>query len=134
MPIAEILLPELRHEMGTTRRVLAVVPDSVPDWRPHPKSSTIGSLAAHIATIPVWGRMTLDRTELDLGVPENAAAARVPFTAIPEMLERFDRNVRELCDAVASTSDTAMRDTWTLKNAGTIVLSMPRVAVLRGFV
>ncbi|HUR95220.1 MAG TPA: DinB family protein [Gemmatimonadales bacterium] len=134
MSIAQTILPEFEHEMGTTRRVLAVVPNTEPEWRPHPKSTTIGNLAAHIATIPLWGRMTMDRAELDLGVPENAAAARVTFTSIPDLMDRFDRNVREARDAIASTSDSAMRETWTLKNGGTTVLSMPRVAVLRGFV
>jgi len=53
---------------------------------------------------------------------------------VSELLDRFDRNAREARAALASTSDAAMGATWTLKNRGATVLSMPRAAILRGFV
>jgi uncharacterized damage-inducible protein DinB len=93
-----------------------------------------GDLAAHIARLPLWGGMVLQQPELDLGSPANASIARAPFTTVPELLEQFDRNVREARAALASTSDGAMGTTWALKNRGATVFSMPRVAVLRGFV
>ena len=49
-------------------------------------------------------------------------------------MERFDRNVRDARAALAAATDADMAVTWTLKNAGTAILSMPRAAVLRGFV
>lgn len=134
MSIAESLLPEFDHEMANTRRLLQLVPTAEAGWRPHPKSYPLGDLAAHIATIPLWGRMVLQEPELDLGSPANASIARVQFTTVPELLDQFDRHVREARAALASTSDAAMGVTWTLKNAGSTVFSMPRVAVLRGFV
>src|SRR3954462_11982139 len=80
MSIAETLLPEFDHEMANTRRMLEVVPAADADWRPHPKSYSLGDLAAHIARLPLWGRMTLEQPELDLGLPANAALARPRFT------------------------------------------------------
>ncbi|MEP6688545.1 MAG: DinB family protein [Gemmatimonadales bacterium] len=134
MPIADTLLPEFDHEMAGTRRMLEAVPAADAAWKPHPKSSPLGDLAAHIATLPLWGRLTLERTELDLGIPANAALAGAPFTTTPELVERFDRNVRDARAALAAATDADMAVTWTLKNAGTTILSMPRAAVLRGFV
>jgi uncharacterized damage-inducible protein DinB len=134
MSIAETLLPEFDHEMANTRQLLQVVPAADAAWRPHPRSYSLGDLAAHIARLPLWGRMVLQQPELDLGSPANASIARAPFTTVPELLEQFDRNVREARSALASTSDGAMGTTWTLKNRGTTVFSMPRAAVLRGFV
>jgi len=134
MPIAQTLLPEFDHEMANTRKMLEVVPAADAEWRPHPRSYTLGQLAAHIATLPLWGRLTLERPELDLGSPANASIARVRFTTVPELLEQFDRNVREARAALAATSDAAMGAPWTLRNGATTVFSMPRAAVMRGFV
>src|SRR6185436_12055568 len=79
-------------------------------------------------------KLVLEQPELDLGSPANAAIARTPFTTVPELLERFDRHVREARTSLASISDGAMGETWALKNRGTTVMSMPRAAVMRGFI
>jgi uncharacterized damage-inducible protein DinB len=134
MSIIQTLLPEFDHEMANTRRLLEVVPAADAGWRPHPKSYSLGDLAAHIATLPLWGRLVLQQPELDLGLPANASIAQEPFTTVAELVDRFDRHVREARAALASMSDAAMGVTWTLKNRGTAVFSQPRAAVLRGFV
>jgi uncharacterized damage-inducible protein DinB len=134
MPIAHMLLPEFDHEMANTRRLLEVVPAPDREWRPHPKSWTLGDLASHIATLPLWARITIERSELDPGSPASASLQRVQFTTVPELLEQFDRNVREARGALASASDEAMGEIWTLKSGAATVFAMPRVAVMRGFV
>ena len=134
MPIAQTLLPQFDHEMASTRRILALVPAADAAWKPHPKSYALGDLAAHIATLPMWGRLALELPELDLGSAANAGIARVPFTTTPELLDRLDRNVGEARAALAASSDADLSAVWTLKNGATTVFSMPRTAVLRGFV
>ncbi len=134
MPIAQTLLPEFDHEMANTRKLLEAVPAADAAWQPHPKSTPLGELAAHIATIPLWAKSVLDQPELDLGSPANASISQKPFTTVPELLERFDRHVREARAALGSVADGAMGTTWTLKNRGTTIFSMPRAAVLRGFI
>jgi len=134
MSIVQTLLPQLDHEMGTTRRILEVVPNTDAEWKPHPKSSTLRNLVAHIATFPLWQKLVAERAELDLGLPENASVAQVPFTSRDELIERFDRDAREARTALEPMSDEAMRERWSLKNRGATVLSLPRVAVLRGFI
>jgi uncharacterized damage-inducible protein DinB len=134
MPIAAMLLPEFDHEMASTRRMLEGVPAAEAAWKPHPKSYPLGELASHIATLPLWGRLTLELTELDLGAPANASLARTPFTTTPELLDRFDRNVRDARAALAAVSDAGMGVVWTLKNGAATIFSMPRAAVFRGFV
>jgi uncharacterized damage-inducible protein DinB len=132
--MTEMLLPEFDHEMTTTRRVIAMVPDADAAWRPHPKSSSLGDLTAHIVMIPLWGRLVAQQPELDLGAPANASFAQIPFTTVAELLDRFDRHVSEARAALAATSDAALGQTWSLKNRGTTVFSLPRAAVLRGFI
>jgi uncharacterized damage-inducible protein DinB len=134
MPIADILLPEFDHEMATTRRLLEIVPAKDATWRPHPKSSALGDLAAHIARLVLWARYVATQSELDLGIPENAALARAGFTTTPELIEQFDRSVRGTREALAAISDPAMKETWTLKSGGKVIFARPRAAVLRGFI
>lgn len=130
MPLVDALLPEFDHEMTVTRRVLERVPDDRLDWRPHPKSMTLGQLAQHVATIPMWGSTTLNVTELDLpGGQTNA-----PMTSRAEMLAAFDKNVSDTRAALTGRGDGEFMAPWTLKNNGQTVFTMPRAAVWRSFV
>lgn len=52
MAIAQTFVTELEREAVTTSEILSRVPTDKLDWRPHPKSSSLGQLAWHIATIP----------------------------------------------------------------------------------
>jgi uncharacterized damage-inducible protein DinB len=134
MTIAQAMLPEFDHEMASTRRLLEIVPPADHGWRPHPKSWTLGDLASHIATLPLWARLTIERFELDPGATADASIQRVRFTTVPELLEQFDRNLGAARAALAATSDAAMGETWTLKNGAATVFAIPRLAVLRSFV
>jgi uncharacterized damage-inducible protein DinB len=134
MSIVRTFIPQFDHEMGTTRRVLEVVPEADAAWRPHPKSSTLGDLASHIAILARWCKFVVQQPELDLGLPANAAIARLPFNTSADLLAKFDDYVLEARSALEPITDDAMRESWTLKNRGATVFSLPRVAVLRGFI
>ena len=134
MSIVQTVLPQFDHEMATTRRVLEVVPGADAAWRPHPKSFSLGNLASHIALLPLWGKFVAQQSELDLGAPANASIAGMAFTTVPELLDRFDRHVSEARSALEPLSDADMRETWTLKNRGAAIFSLPRAAVVRSFV
>jgi len=45
MQLAELFLAELEREAAGTRNALARVPEGHNDWKPHPKSMALGSLA-----------------------------------------------------------------------------------------
>ena len=128
------MLPEFDHEMANTRKTLERVPEAKFDWKPHPKSMAMGRLAQHLATLPQWGLMTINQDSLDLapgGVPV-PQPAQVTTTA--ELLEMFDKNVAASRAAMAGVSDEDMMKTWSLLMNGNVILSMPRIACLRGFV
>jgi uncharacterized damage-inducible protein DinB len=133
MTIADALLPEFDQEMASTRRVLAVVPTADAAWKPHPKSFSLGDLALHLANLPRWVVMTLDRTELDLDGPEAARGGR-RFDSVEALLEGFDRIVADARGALATATDGAMLAPWTLRAGGSAVFTLPRAAVLRTFV
>ncbi len=51
-----------------------------------------------------------------------------------ELLALFDKNVASARAAIAGASDEQWMKPWTLLNAGNAVFTLPKVAVLRGFV
>ena len=126
MAIAETLLQELEQEAQATRRVLARVPDAHLDWRPHPRSYSLGQLALHVAQIP-GGVATL--------------AMQSPATPPPFVQERARRSadlVPALHESIAlaksllgNASDATMRETWRLVDGDRELMAMPRAAFLR---
>ena len=51
-----------------------------------------------------------------------------------EVLAVFDKNVAEARKAIAGASDQELMKPWTLKKGEQTLMTLPKVAVLRGFV
>jgi uncharacterized damage-inducible protein DinB len=134
MSIAESMLPEFDHETATTRMLLERVPEHKADWKPHPKSMSLGQLAMHIATIPAWSPVTLRQTSFDTNPPGGQKYTPPVFESIAHMLRRYDEGVGAARAMLAATSDAEFMVLWTLKNGGKSVFSMPRAGVFRSFI
>ncbi len=130
MTFVDILLPELDHEMSTTRRMLARVADEHLAFRPHPKSWTLAELATHIANIPAWAPLVVSQPAFDT----TSVAPPVAATSRAHLLERFDAAVAAARAALAGRLDAELLEPWTLRREGHDVFTMPKVAVLRSFV
>jgi len=130
MNVRESLLPEFDHETTMTRVVLERLPEGAFEWRPHPKSYTLGGLATHLAQIPHWGTSILTKDFYDLA----SSTTREPLTSLKAVLETFDGHVREVRSALVELTDGQLLQPWALRRAEKIILSMPRVSALRGFV
>lgn len=133
MAIAASMLPEFDHEMANTRKTLERVPDDKFDWKPHEKSFSTGALAAHLANLPSWANITIELDVFDMA-PEGNALKTPECHSRQELLETFDQNIAKARETLAGASDEHLMKPWTLLASGQEVLSMPRVAVLRGFV
>ncbi len=131
MSITAAILPEFDHEMATTRSLLERVPAADASWKPHPRSSSLGELAMHLATIPALGLRILDGTELDLNPPGGPAYTIPELVSTAALLETFDAMVRDVRAALAAASDQDLMVVWTFKNGGETIFALPRVAVLR---
>jgi uncharacterized damage-inducible protein DinB len=133
MAIADLLVPEFDHEMGTTRRVLDRVPDADFGWKPHEKSMALGELAGHLANIPFWCSATLRAESVDLVEVGDGTAPKPPASRAA-MLKEFDGRVRDARALLVNATDPEMLAPWTLKKAGQVVFTMPRISALRSFV
>jgi uncharacterized damage-inducible protein DinB len=126
MPIAQGFLQELEQEAQTTRRVLERVPDAHLDWRPHPKSYSLGQLALHVAQIP-GGVATLAMQSP--ATPPPFVQERVARSA--DLLPALQASVETARSTLAGVSDAQMQETWRLVAGDRELMAMPRVAFLR---
>ena len=134
MTYSQTILPEFDQEMASTRKVLERVPDDKLDWKPHPKSNTIGWNANHLAEMPAWVMETINRTELDISPPGGEPYRSPSLSSRKAILEMFDKNVAAARKALESVKDEAMGVNWSLLQGGQTIVTMPRAAVIRSFV
>ena len=134
MSYAQALLPEFDQEMANTRRVLERIPDDKLDWQAHPKSHTIGWNANHVADLPNWLTVTLTSPALDIA-PVGGENYQIPkLTSRQEILDTFERNVAAAREAIMAVKDEEVGQMWSLLRGGKPIFTMPRTAVVRGFV
>jgi len=134
MSIAQSLLPEFDHEMAGLRRTLERLPAGRFDFRPHPKSYSLGQLANHLAFVPHWATVTMQSTELDFAAPETQAMRPRPADSAAGLLQVLDAALPEARQRLAAATDEDFAVIWSGKNAGTVLFAMPRMAVIRGMV
>ena len=129
MSIADSLLPEFDQEMASTRRLLERVPGDRGQWKPHPKSFSLGHLAQLVSWMPGWIAQTLTQTELNLGT-----AAGYSHETTETLLEGFDKNVRDARAAIQASKDADYAVIWSLTRNGKVFWSAPRATVVRNHI
>ncbi|MFN7925193.1 MAG: DinB family protein [Bryobacteraceae bacterium] len=134
MALSELLLPEFDQEMAATRRVLDRIEDAKFDFKPHPKSMSMGKLASHIAELTGWATAVLEGESFE--VAPVGGPPMTPFLAASkaEVLARFDAGVTAGHAALAKASDAELTANWSLLNGGRAMFTLPRMVTLRNFV
>lgn len=134
MTFLEALLPEFDLEMSHTRKVLERLPDDKLDWKPHPKSNSIGWNANHVADMVNWLAFVLATDSLDIAPVGGEPYIFPTHATTAEILSMFDRNVDAARAALASAKEEDLDAIWTLSNAGQKFLEMPRRAAVRNVI
>jgi uncharacterized damage-inducible protein DinB len=131
MGLSDPIIAELKHEGATTRKLLERVPEGAFGWKPHEKSMPLGRLAGHVAELPGLIPAIVTQSELDF-----ASGAYKPFaaTSASELLETFDKTLSAAMDSLETASDGQLFETWQLKNAGQVLIELPRIAMIRSLV
>jgi uncharacterized damage-inducible protein DinB len=126
-PLA-LLFPDLDAEISTTRRMLERVPNGNEDWRPHPRSRTLGDLATHVAQLPGFGIMMLTTDEYD-GLAGRRPEAKLANSA--ERVKLFDELSAQIKGILQQLTWERAKSTWTLRLGDKIVFEGPRTNILR---
>jgi uncharacterized damage-inducible protein DinB len=130
--IAQNGLADLEHEVALTRTMLERVPADHLDFKPHPKSWPLGKLANHLCDFPWWGAYTLQSTEIDFAAPMPPQPPQPTDAA--GFLKQFDERLDQFRAELEKATDPQMMETWTLRNGAHVIMTMPRIGVLRGMV
>lgn len=126
MSIAAAFLAELDQEMPPTRRLLERVPTEKGEWKPHPKSFSLGHLAQLVARMPGWNLHAMRDTSLDV-----RSGPQYSYEKTETLLAEFDRLVAESRALIAAASDADFMVPWSLKVGDRVAFTIPRVAVVR---
>lgn len=126
MSIGTDLLPEWDQEMKVTRRCIERMPDAKADWKPHPKSFSLGHLTQLCAWMPGWVAQALTTAELDI-----KGAAAYSYEKTETLLQEFDKNAAAGRKALEQAKDSDFALPWSLKAGPQVLMTMPRGAVVR---
>jgi len=126
--MVDSMLNELCREAAITRRVLERVPGDSLEWKPHPKSMSLGQLALHVATIPcnLSGLAKVEefdasQSNFDPPTPGN----------VEEILTNHDEGLSVAQDYLSSVDDQTLQGSWRLTFKGKEVFTVPRGEFIR---
>jgi len=130
MSTADLLLEDFNIEISNTRRTLERVPNDKTDWVPHPKSTPLGKLAMHCATLPHFGFYILEDDGMDMANSERPRAD-LTFTTREACLQHLDESAAKCRAALAAASDEHLAKVWPFSFGEHIISSVPRSKTFR---
>jgi uncharacterized damage-inducible protein DinB len=131
MKMNDLFLAEVDREAERTRRTLERVPEGRPDWKPHPRSMSLGYLAALVATLPSWIVFTVTQDELDIRPPGAKPYTMPEWSTAGDLVEILDGGVAQAREALQNTTDEHLLKPWKFLVGGRVMAEDPRHIVLR---
>lgn len=130
MKLNEILLNEFKDEMNTTRKFLEAVSEDIFQYTPHKKSKKLDELINHMLPISSWIAAITKNTELDWSkaTPPTALKSRAAI------LKQFEVYVKIGVEALETTNNDELAESWTMRNAETIMFTGKKETAIRRYV
>ncbi len=128
MSIAEILLPEIKHEAESTGKMLSAIPTDKFDYTPHEKSMKLKDLATHIADLSGWIAAIVSTDYMDFA---EGKAPRPEINSTADLVKYFEDNTQKSIAALSGTSDEDLAKNWVLRHGDHVILDLPKAAVIR---
>ena len=130
MRIADILLQDYDAEISNTRRTLERVPEDKPEWAPHDKSMKMGRLAAHCATLPMFGFYILEDDGMDMA-NSNRPRFDLTYTTREACLQRLDESSAKCRASIANASDDHLSALFKFSFGEQVISNRPRSMTFR---
>jgi uncharacterized damage-inducible protein DinB len=113
-------LKELNSEVPATEKCLERIHEKTWEFKPHPKSMTMGYLAQMVAEIPLWITTMLEQGEIDF-----AAFKRIELKTNADLVGHFQANVEGLRKALERATDETVNRMFYLKSGGKELFKAP---------
>ncbi len=121
--ITQSLLKELNAEYRATRACLEKIPETLFEYKPHPKSMNLGYLTLLVAEIPLWIKHMVTDGEIDFVTFKHCT----PKTT-KELVEHFEDNMNAARGALQATNDEELQASFVLKANGQVLYSAPKIS------
>lgn len=119
---AQSYLHELNSEYKSTRACLEEIPESLFEYKPHPKSMNMGYLALLVAEIPLWIHHMVVDGEIDFATFRHANP-----TTNAALLKHFEENMEAARTALQGTTDEKLEEPFSLKANGQLLYTTPKI-------
>lgn len=133
MTFAQTFLPEFEHEMGGTKSILALVPQSLLEWKAHEGLNTVGWVASHLVDTLSWAGAIVADTSFDVAPPDGPPHESPLMDQAADLVPSFEKNLEIAKQVISDASDESFGDDWSLLQGGQVLFTQPRGAVLRTF-
>jgi uncharacterized damage-inducible protein DinB len=130
MTLAERLLPELTHQLESTRKVLTAVPDGHNDFKSHEKSMPLTRLAGHVAELPGFAYFMLTVPVINMGTPEDPRKI-LRMSTKAELLADFEPLAARLLETLPTLSDASFDQPFALSRQGNLIRETTRYEAYR---
>ncbi len=128
MHINELLLTEFDEEVKKTRTTLGRVPAGQGGFVPHPKSTPLGKLSAHVAQLGGFGLTILTEPGLDFSQRSYTPLA---FESAAQLVRVFDEGAAQVRRALENVSENAWSEPWQLSSQGKTIFKGSRFLAYR---
>ena len=122
---ASRLLQELNAEYRATLACLQRIPETLFEFKPHPKSMSMGYLSLLVAEIPLWIQKMVVDGEIDL-----AGFQHFSPRSTDELLRHFEENMQAARAALESASEEELQKEFLLKANGKLLYSAKKAVDL----
>lgn len=127
MPIHDLLLAEFDYELPRTLTVLERVPHQ-PDFRPHPKSTALGRLAAHLAQLPEVADKILTMHEFDFA---SGTMKPLQYESAAQLVSAHKAAAAHARAVLAGVPDAAWSEPWKLAFEARVIFAGARFTAYR---
>jgi uncharacterized damage-inducible protein DinB len=126
MKLNELLRDQMEREARATRATLERVPEGRGDWRPHPKSMPLGTLATLVASMSSWPGSIVDSDELDLA----SAPAPQPAGTNRALVEMHEKTLAASLESLSKTDEEHLMKQWRLRFGDKVLDDRPRHLII----
>lgn len=119
---AQSYLQELNAEYRATRKCLESISETLFDYKPHPKSMTMGYLALLVAEIPLWIKHMVVDSEIDF-----VTFKHITPKTTEELVNHFEENMEAARQALQNVTDEDLQSSFSLKANGQLLYTSAKI-------
>jgi uncharacterized damage-inducible protein DinB len=112
---------ELEAEYTASKKCLERIPESLYEYKPHPRSTNMGYLALLVADIPLWITLMIEKGEIDFATYE-----RFQAKTTQELVDRFEENFQGAVKSLKKVSVEDLEQPFYLKNNGEVLFTISK--------